>query len=159
MGGVMMVLFATQGLLFWAALIAWGGYLSAGGNSGALRKTIAGNSLGAGLAWATLMVTQLIVVEPGNWLWMPRIGISVAAALCILVLASKAEAFSHLPAGLMGFAAVIGAYSIPIMQLDGWQRLTGPHLYNPLIQVVLSMIGGAVFGVLTSRIEVALAKE
>lgn len=159
LGGVMVVLFVTQGLLFWAALIAWGGYAAAGGDSGALKKTIAGNILGAALAWVALMVTHLIIVSSDSWLWMPRIGLAVAVTLAVLVLASKVEVLSHLPAGLMGFAAIIGAYSIPIMQLDGWQRLTGLHLYNPFIQVVLSMIGGAVFGLLASRFEVALAKE
>ena len=159
LGGVMMVLFATQGLLFWAALIAWGGFLAAGGDSGALKKTIAGNTLGAALGWVALMVAQVIVIAADSWLWMPRIGAAVAVTLFVLVLASKVDAFSHLPAGLMGFAAMVGAYSIPIMQLNGWERLTGMHLYNPFIQVVLSMLGGAVFGLLSSRLEVALSKE
>lgn len=159
LGGVMMVLFVTQGLLFWAALVAWGGCLAAGGNPNALKKTIAGNTLGAALAWVTLMVGQLVVVASDSWLWMPRIGISVAVALGILALASKAELFADFPAGLMGYAALIGAYSIPIMQLNGWQRLTGLHLYNPFIQVVLSMVGGGIFALLASRFEVALARE
>ena len=159
LGGIMMVLFVTQGLLFWAGLIAWAGFVSAGADGGALKKGIAGYVLGAALAWVALFLTHLIVVASDSWLWMPRIGAAVAVTLFVLVLASKVEILSHLPSSLMAYGALIGAYSIPIMQLDGWARLTGLHLYNPFIQVVLSMILGGVFGQLSARFEAGLSKE
>ncbi len=158
LGGVMIVLFVTQGLLFWAGLIAWAGLVAAGGDTTALKKGIGGYVLGAALAWVALLTTHLIVVESDSWLWMPRIGAAVAVTLFVLVLASKIDIFSSIPAGLMAYGALIGAYSIPIMQLDGWARLTGLHLYNPIIQVVLSMVLGGVFGLLATRFEAGLSK-
>ena len=53
---------------------------------------------------------------------------------------------------------VIGALAVPILELKGWDRLTGVHLYNPLIQVVISMVGGTVFGLVAGKLEGSLSK-
>jgi len=159
LGGIVATLFPTQGLLNWAGLIAWGGFLAAGGDNAALMKTIAGNIFGAFLAWAALMIMHVIYVAPDSWLWMPREAVAVAVTLLALALAAKVELLSHLLAGLTGYAAVFGAFSIPIMDLGGLTRLTGLHMYNPLIQVPMSMVVGAVVGLISVKLAGALSKK
>jgi hypothetical protein len=158
LGSLMALLFLTQGLLSWAAFLGWAGFLAAGGDSGALRKSIAGNVLGALLGWTALLLMTVIVVDAESYLWIPRAVIAMAVTLFILGLATKADLFSNLTSGLLGYAAVIGALAVPMLELKGWARLTGLHLYNPLIQVVLSMIGGAVFGLIAGKLEAAFSK-
>jgi hypothetical protein len=159
LGGFAVVLFATQGLLGWAGFIAWGGFLAAGGDTAACKKTVAGNIFGAILAWVALMIAQQIYVAPESWLWMPRLAFAVAVTLLILCLAAKVELLSHLPSGLLGYAAVFGAFSAPIMNLNGMQRLSGLHMYNPFIQVSLSMVAGAVVGLISAKLADALSKK
>jgi hypothetical protein len=160
LGGVVAVLFQTQGLLSWAGFIAWGGFLAAGGDTTALKKTIVGNIFGAFLAWSALMMMFQVYVAPDSWLWMPRAGIAMAVTLLVLSLAAKVELLSHIPAGLIGYAAVFGAFSIPLRpDLTGLERLTGLHLYNPFIQVPISMVAGAVVGLIAVKLAGALSKK
>ena len=159
LGGLTAPLFLAGGLLEWAAFIAWGGFLAAGGDSAALRKTIPGYVFGAFLAWVAMMLRNQVDVSTGMWLWMPRAGIAAGTTLLILGLATKVELLSYLPAGLIGFAAVFGAISIPLMGMTGYERLNGMHLYNPFIQVVVSLIGGAIVGLLSVKLAEALTKK
>jgi hypothetical protein len=159
LGGVVAVLFQTQGLLAWAGFIAWGGFLAAGGDTTALKKTVAGNIFGAFLAWVVLMIVRQVYVAPDSWLWMPRTGIPVAVTLLVLSLAAKVELLSHIPAGLLGYAAVFGAFSIPIGDLTRLERLTALHMYNPFIQVSGSMVAGAVVGLIAVKLAGALSKK
>jgi hypothetical protein len=158
LGSLMALLFLTQGLLSWAGFLGWAGYLAAGGDAAALKKGVAGNILGAFLAWAALMLMTVIVVDSTTYLWMPRAVFAMAATLLLLGLAAKVDLFSNLTAGLLGYAAVIGALAAPVLELKGWDRLTGVHLYNPLIQVVISMVGGAIFALIAGKLEGSLSK-
>jgi hypothetical protein len=161
LGGLAAALLPTIGLFGWAGFIAWGGFLAAGGDNAALKKTIAGNIFGAFLAWVALVGTRLIEVDPGSWLWVPRAGIAVAVTLLVLCLAARVELLSHIPTGLMGYAAVFAAFSIPIVSVNvqGLDRLTGLHMYNPFIQVALSMVTGAVVGLISVKLAGALSKK
>lgn len=159
LGGLALVLFLTQGLLAWAGFVAWAGFLAAGGDTTAFKLSVAGNIFGAVMAWAALMLITVIEVDPETALWMPRGIAAVAVTLFVLVMASRVELFSSVPAALLGYASVYAALSIPMYNLRGWERLTGMHMYNPFIQVVLSMVGGALVGLLAVRLAAALAKE
>lgn len=159
LGSLMALLFLTQGLLSWGGFLGWAGFVSAGAEPGALKKSIAGSFLGAFLAWSALMLMTVIVVDAETYLWMPRAVLAMAATLLILGLAAKSDLFSNLTAGLIAYAAVIGALAVPILELKGWDRLTGLHLYNPFPQVVISMVGGIVFAMLASKLERALTKS
>jgi hypothetical protein len=158
-GGVAAVLFLSQGLLLWAGFIAWGVFLAAGGDTAALTKTIAGNLFGALLAWAALLIMHQFPVAPDSWLWIPRAAIVVAVTLLALSPATKVAPLSNLPAGLIGYAAVFGAFSIPVQDLTTLDRLTALHLYNPFILVALSMVVGAVVGWIAVRLAAAVGKR
>jgi hypothetical protein len=159
LGGVLAALFPTQGLLSWAGFVAWGVFLAGGGDLGALKKTVAGNIVGAFLAWAALVLMHQFPVAPDSWLWMPRMGIAVALTLLVLGLAAKVELLSFVPAGLTGYGAVFAAFYVPIRDLTALARLTGLHLYNPFIQVPTSMLAGAVVGWVAVKLAGALGRE
>lgn len=158
-GGVAVPLVFAGGLLDWAALVAWGVFVAAGADMAALRKTIPDFVFGALLAWVAMMLRNQVDVAPGSMLWMPRAGIAAALTLLVLGLAAKVELISYVPATLAGFGAIFGALSVRLMNLELGERLTGMHLYNPLIQVSLSMAAGAVAGLLSTKLADSLSKK
>lgn len=154
--GVVAAVYFSQGLHVWAGLIAWASFLDAGGTGPALKRTIAGNSLGVCVGWVAEIVVFSIPVDPATWHWIPRSAGAIALSLPVLLLATRFALFSHLPALLYGFAAVFGAILIPYGDLTGPQRLAAVHLYNPLFLLVISMVGGAVAGLAAERLTPAL---
>lgn len=157
-GGVAAVLLYSQGFLVWPALIAWAAFIDAGGDSAALKRTIIGNAFGAGLAWITLVISLSIAVADEGRMWIPRTGITIAISLFILVLASRVSALSRVSLSIYGYAAVFGAYILAIEGRTALQGLTGAHLNNPLVLVVISMVAGAVCGVASNRLATAMTK-
>jgi hypothetical protein len=158
-GGIATALLLSQGLLLWAALIAWAAFLEAGGDGAAMKKTIVGTLFGAVLGWVALLLMLYVVIPEGTWLWMPRTGFAVAVTLLVLVLATRFEAFASLSLSLYGYAAVLATSAMVIEGLTGPQRLTGLHLYNPLLLTILSMIAGSVLGLISVKLAEAMAKE
>lgn len=159
LGGVAIVLFLTQGLLMWVGFIGWAAFIEAGGDGSAFMKTITGNIFGALLAWAALLVAVSVSVPADGWLWMPRTGLAVAISLFALVYASRFAPLARISTSLLGYAAVFGTAAIAVAEVTGAERLTRFHLYNPLIVTVLSMVGGAVFGLMSNKLADALTKK
>jgi Protein of unknown function (DUF1097) len=156
LGAVATALFQSLGLLLWAGFIAWAAFFAAGGDSVALRKTIAGNVFGALVAWVALMILSSVPVE--GWLWIPRNGIVVGITVMVLGLAARLEVLSHVPASVYGYAATFGAQSVPTSDASSLSRLSGFHLSNPFIQVAVSMVGGALFGLACGKLMAVLKK-
>ena len=156
LGGIATILYQWQGLLIWAGFIAWAAFFGAGGDAAALKKTIAGCVFGAIIAWVAWMILLSWPVE--GWLWMPRNGVVVAVTVLILGLASRVELLSHLPASVYGYAATFAAKSVVARETVGTAQLTGLHLDNPLINVALSMVGGALLGLASAKLAGALKK-
>lgn len=157
-GGVSAAILSRIGLQDWSAFLAWGAFLAAGADPEVVKKTIAGCIFGAFIAWVTLLLRHQVETPAGSMLWMPRMGVAAAVALFVIAMASKSAALSHFPATLAGYAAVLGTLTVPMMELRGLERLTGAHLYNPFIQVSLSMVAGVGIAVLSSRFAASLSK-
>jgi hypothetical protein len=158
-GALASMLFIWQGLLIWAGFVGWAAFLDAGGDSGALTKTIAGTVFGAFLAWAALILNAIVTVPAEGWLWIPRIGVSVAATLLILALGSRTATLSRLSTGLLGYAVVFGATATVVAGNQGTMMLLSPHQGNPLINAVLSMVLGTIFGLVSNKLTEALSKK
>jgi hypothetical protein len=158
-GGVAAMLFFRFGLLIWAGFVAWAILAGAGDDSSALQKTIAGTIFGAVMAWGAFMLNTLVEVPAEGWLWVPRIGVSVAITLLILGVATRASMLSYLPASLAGYAALFGAMATAIAGQSDASILNSPHLHNPLINVVISMVGGALFASASNRVAGSLTKQ
>jgi hypothetical protein len=71
-----------------------------------------------------------------------------------MILGAKIPAFSAIPAAVYGYAATV-AFTL-LTNAAG--ALTVPSLANPAIVVALSMVAGAVFGLISEQLAGALAK-
>jgi hypothetical protein len=154
LGGIAAALYVWLNLLLWAGFIAWGTFFSAGGDTAALRRTIAGNVFGVIVGIAAVMI--LSNLSGAGWLWVPKYVIVIGVTVLILGLASRLELLSHLPASIYGYAAAFVATSLTIPEAPGAERFTALHLYNPVINVLLSMVGGALFGLASSKLAAIL---
>lgn len=141
------------GLSIWAAFIAWATFYHSGGQEAGLQKAIINNVFGAIIGWIALMlVTQIpLAASLGLPVWA---GICVAVTVFILVFAAKNPLLSDIPAGVLGFASVVA------LALAGGKlaMLTSPSLENPLVNIVISMVIGALFGYVSQKAAGAIAK-
>jgi hypothetical protein len=158
LGGVAAVLFAVLGLVFWVGLLTWAMILGGSGEPGATKKVIAGNLFGACIAWASVLVRFYVAVPETGSLWMLRLGFGVGVMLLLLGLSTKIDLLSNLSAALLGCVAVFGVLAVPVGVATGIEHLTGLHMYNPLLLVIPSMLGGAVFAAGSEWLTKALAK-
>jgi uncharacterized protein DUF1097 len=142
------------GLSIWAAFIAWGSFYHCGGKEAGLQKTITHNVFGAIIGWIALMlVTQApFGATLGVPLWA---GISIAITVFVLVIAAKNQMLGDIPASVFGFASV-AAFALAGGKLGA---VTAASLENPLINIVISMVIGAVFGYVSEKVAGAIAKK
>ena len=145
---------AGLGLSLWAVFIAWATFYHCGGKEAGLTKTITHNIFGSVLAWiALLAITQIPLAGTiGLPLWA---AICVGVTVFILVFAASNPTLSDIPASVYGYAPV-AAYALLATKLD---TLTTAGLTNPLINIVISMIIGSLFGYVSEKIAGSLAKS
>lgn len=138
---------AALHLQIWAIFIAWACFFHAGGKETGLTNTITNTIFGAVMAWiALLLVTHIPLAGAiGLPLWA---GICVGVTVIVLVLGANVPAFSVIPAGVYGYAAV-AAYALAGNHLG---TLTSVSMQNPLFVVGISMIVGAALGYISEKV-------
>ncbi|MGD0633879.1 MAG: DUF1097 domain-containing protein [Beijerinckiaceae bacterium] len=157
LGGVATWLFlgplGTLGLSIWAAFIGWATFYHCGGKEAGLQKAIVNNLFGAVVAWvALLLITKVpLAGSLGLPVWA---AICVAITVFVLVYAAKYPLFSDIPAGVLGYAAVV-AMALAGGKLDA---LTAASFANPLISIAISLVIGALFGYVSEKAAGAIAK-
>ena len=105
------------------------------------------------MAWLALVVTVNLLAGS---LGVPlAAAIAVGLAIVILVLAASNPMLSDIPATVFGFAPVAALFLLDAKH----QALLSASLDNPLINIVVSMIIGAIFGYASEKIAGALAKS
>jgi hypothetical protein len=157
LGGVATWLFvgplAGLGLQIWAAFVAWAAYYHSGGKEGSLKTNIPAHIWGAVLGWVALLAINALAGSLGVPL---AAGISVAVTVIVLVLGANLPMFAQIPSSVYGYACV-AAYGLLAGKLG---TLTSASLVdNPLINIVVSMIVGALLGWLSERIAGALTAK
>jgi hypothetical protein len=142
------------GLHIWAAFIAWATFYHCGGQEAGLTKALTQLIFGAIMAYiALLLVTQIpLGAALGVPLWA---GICVLITVFILVYAAKAPMLSDIPASVYGYAATAG------LALAGNKlgAVTAGSMENPFINIVISLIIGALLGYISQKIALAMVKE
>jgi Protein of unknown function (DUF1097) len=142
------------GLHIWAAFIAWATFYHCGGKEAGLTKAITHLIFGAVMAYiALLLVTQIPI---GSALGVPLwAGICVLITVFILVYAAKSPTLSDIPASVYGYAATAG------LALAGGKlgSVTTASLENPFINIVISLIVGALLGYVSEKLAGALKSE
>lgn len=143
------------GLSIWAAFVAWACFFHCGGLTAGLQKTIIHNIFGAIMGWIALL---LVTHGLGGALGVP-LGAAVAIVITvfILVIAAKNPMLSDIPASVLGFASV-AAFALA-GKGEGLGNVTAGDLSNPLLNVVISMAIGAIFGFVSQKIAGAISSD
>ena len=139
-------------VLVWVGFIAWGSYFHTGGDNAALQKTIVGMIYGAVLAGIAL------ALHGANPLHLPAGAIDasvyVAATVFFLVIVAGQNLLSVVPANVYGYAVTV-AY---VLQTPTAGSVTAANLSNPVIIVALSVVIGALFGLVSGKLAGVLSK-
>jgi len=157
LGGIATILYLKMGLLIWAGFIAWACFFHSGGDSNAFRNTVICNAYGAVWAWvAALIILSFPMADSlGLPVWA---GIVVGLTVLGLCLGAHIKAFSSIPAGVYGYAAVF-AYLLQTADSMTKDKLMSGSMGNALILVFVSMLVGAIFGLVSGKVGGALTKK
>lgn len=138
-------------VLVWAGFLAWGCYFHSGADSAALKKTIAGMIYGAVLAGIAL---YLLATNPLNLPGLLSPAVYVAVTVFFLVIVAGNSLLSAVPANVYGYAATV-AY---VVQTVDEASVTSASVANPVVVLALSVILGALFGMLSGKLAGMLSK-
>jgi len=144
-------------VLVWAGFVAWGCYFHTGGDNAALKKTIAGNVYGAVIAWVALNIIVNVAMPSLGTVWP---AVVVGVTVFFLVIVAGCELLSAVPANVYGYAATV-AYSLhQPTTADGGplHSLMSVSMANPLILLSVSMVAGAIFGMVSGIVAGKLKK-
>jgi len=141
------------GLQIWAAFVAWAAYYHSGGTEAALRTNIPAHIFGALVGWIVLILLGSLAGSLGVPL---AAGILVGIGAAIMVFGANIPALGSIPSSVYGFACVAG-YTLLANKLA---TLTSASIVdNPLNNIVISMIIGALFAFASEKIGGAMAKK
>ena len=159
LGGVATYLYLSDflglGLQIWAAFIAWASFYHCGGKIQGFTSSILANLWG--IVWGALTVLAITKLGFAETLSLPIwAGICVAVGVGLMILGSNIPIFSAIPATVYGFAATV---AFALLTTDGVNKLTEPDVHNTAAVIALSMIGGAIFGLISEALGGALAKS
>lgn len=157
LGGVATYLFLSPfglGLQIWAAFIAWASFYHCGGKTSGFSASVLANLWG--VLWGALTLIAVTQTGLADSLGLPLwAGICVAVGVALMILGAKIPAFSAIPAQVYGYAATV-AFAL-LTNAAG--ALLQPDLANPAVIIALSMVVGAVFGLVSEHLAGALAKS
>ncbi|MFW5450983.1 MAG: DUF1097 domain-containing protein [Methylophagaceae bacterium] len=127
-------------VVIWGIFVAWGAFFHSGGDSAALRSTIICGILGAVIAGVALFLAGVL---PLGSLAAP---VAVGVMVFVLVMLASIPVFSTIPAAVYGFALTAA------LALTGGGSVTALSTANPVVMISLSIIVGAVFGLLSAKV-------
>ncbi|MCY3853206.1 MAG: DUF1097 domain-containing protein [Gammaproteobacteria bacterium] len=144
-------------VLIWVAFIAWACYFAIGGDQKALQNTIVCGILGAVVAWVALLV--ILSIPLGETLTVPIwAGVVVAGSVLVMCLLAHVEYFSSIPASVLGYASV-AAYALQTEGAFTMEALSSAGTSNALVVVAISVVVGAVFGMISGKVGGMLSSE
>jgi hypothetical protein len=97
----------------------------------------------------------MLILEVPALTLIPRASIIVALTVIILIFAAHITALSVIPAGFYGYASVF-AYILLAKDAFTPAALLTPSMSNGFIAVVVAMIIGNVFGIISAKLSAAL---
>ena len=155
LGGIATWLFvgplAVLGLQIWAAFVGWAAFYHSGGKTASLRTNIPAHIWGAFMGWLALYGIAL----SSGALGVPvAAGICVAITVAIMVFGANVHALAQIPSAVYGYACV-AAYGLLAGKLG--MLASASIVDNPLINIVISIVVGSLFGWLSERIAETIA--
>jgi hypothetical protein len=131
---------AVAGLV-WISFIAWGCFFQSGAGTKGLMTAILGMTFGALVGMVAVMLASGPLAGTG----VMAAPIAVGLGAFVICLASKVPQLATIPASVYGFAAVAG----PIL-------LSGMTPTQAIAPVVVSVVIGAVFGIVSEKLAAIL---
>lgn len=142
-------------VLIWAVFIAWACFFATGGDASALQNTIVCSILGAVLAWIALLV--ILGIPLAGALTLPIwAGVVIGVTVLIMCLLAQIEMFSTLPASVLGYASV-ASFALQTPDALTMGALTSVGFDNALIVIGVSLIIGAILGMISGKVGGAIA--
>jgi len=159
LGGIATYLFLADpfglGLQIWAAFIGWASFYHCGGKSEGFVSSVLANLWG--VVWATLTLLAFSRIGLADMLTAPVwAGVCVAIGVGVMILGSNIPIFSAIPATVYGYAATA---ALALLTTGGVDNLTMPTMENPAVVVALSMVVGAIFGIISEWLAGSLASS
>ncbi len=157
LAGIATWAFLTVGsILIWAAFVAWACFFHCGGDTAALKTTIVGNIFGVIAGWvAALLILYVPLAGP---LTLPVwAGIVVVVTVIIVCLASAIPLLASIPATVYGYACAF-AFLLQTPEKLTQAALIAPNFDNVLVNVIVSMVIGALFGWASGQLAGVLTK-
>ena len=158
LAGVATWIFLSIGtILIWAAFAAWACYFHNGGDNAALKSTIICNIFGVIVAWIAAII--ILAIPLAESLTLPVwAAIVVAVTVAIYTKMADIPVLSSIPATTYGYACAF-AFLLQTPDKLSLGNLTSPSFNNVLVVVIVSMVIGALFGMVTGKFAAALTKE
>ncbi len=143
--------------LIWAAFVAWGAFFALGADKAALQKLIVCGIFGALVAWAVavLILSIPLAASLGLPLWA---ALAVGAGIVVVVLAANIPLLATIPATVFGFASSF-AYLLQTPDVLKLEVLLSATMKNSLIVVSLSLVVGAVLGLVSAQWGAAMTEK
>lgn len=135
----------------WIGFIAWGCYFHSGADNAALQKTIAGMIFGAVMAGIALTLVSSGALGGLGALAAPVI---IAVTVFPLVIVAGCNLLSVVPANVYGYAATAGL----ALSTNTAANATMMNMSNPVLLVAVSVVLGALFGMVSGKLAGALGK-
>lgn len=146
-------------VLIWVVFVAWACFFAIGGDNSAFVNTIVCTIFGSVVAWIAAFV---ILNFPGASaaLGLPVWAGIVVGATCILaVLGANIPALATVPATVLGYAASFAFLLQTPDKLSIANLMSSVPKDNVLITVAISMIVGAICGLLSGKLAAALTND
>lgn len=130
--------------LVWISFVAWGCHFHSGGGVKGMTTAIVGMSFGALVGMVAVILAGGVLAGLGD-LAAP---VAVGLGAFVICLASAVPFLATIPASVYGFASIAG----PIL-------LAGMAPTEAIVPTVVSIIIGAVFGIVSEKLAGALTKK
>ncbi len=151
------IFLAVGTILIWAAFVAWACYFHCGGDKNPLQSTIAGNIFGVIAGWVAALL--ILYVPLAGTLTLPLwAGIVVVVTVVIVCLATAIPLLASIPAAVYGYACAF-AFLLQTPDKLTQAALIAPNFDNVLVNVIVSMVIGALFGWASGQLAGVLTKS
>lgn len=141
----------------WAIFIAWGAYFHNGADAAALKNTIVCGIFGSVIAGIAFALITKVGLGSGTSLAV-NAAVWVGVTVFVLVFASQVPALAAIPTAVYGFATT-AAYAIHAGEdLSAAGNTLNMDFTNPVLVVSLSIVVGAIFGMVSGKLSAALTK-
>lgn len=140
----------------WAIFIAWASYFHNGADTAALKNTIVCGIFGSVMAGIAFALITKVGLGEGTPLAI-NAAVWVGLAVFVLVMGATIPAFSVIPSAVYGFAAT-AAYAIHAGEdLSAAGNTLAMDFSNPVLVISLSIIVGAIFGMVSGKVSAMIS--